>query len=82
MELADAITEGKILRCKLEFIKLEKTDIKDDNGKYIIKETNKGLCDGPIKPDITFFGEPLSIGFFDAWDKISNAPKFDQRIFP
>jgi NAD-dependent SIR2 family protein deacetylase len=39
-------------------------------------------CNGPIKPNITFFGEPLPQTFFEAWDKISNAPKNDQRIFP
>ena len=29
-------------------------------------------CKGPVKPDITFFGEALPKAFFEAWDKIQN----------
>jgi len=29
-------------------------------------------CNGPVKPDITFFGEGLPPSFFEAWDKIED----------
>ena len=29
-------------------------------------------CKGPIKPNITFFGEGLPKEFFTAWDKIED----------
>ena len=30
----------------------------------------KDGCNGPVKPDITFFGEKLPSEFFEAWGKI------------
>jgi NAD-dependent SIR2 family protein deacetylase len=34
----------------------------------------KDGCKGPVKPDITFFGEGLPPSFFEAWDKIKDVP--------
>jgi NAD-dependent SIR2 family protein deacetylase len=38
------------------------------------------LCDGPIKPDIVFFGEGLPKKFEWGWIRISNPPYlFDSK---
>ena len=36
-------------------------------------------CKGPIKPDITFFGESLPRSFFDALDRVEDIPKEDTK---
>ena len=35
-------------------------------------------CSGPIKPNITFFGEGLPKEFFKAWDKIEDIDEKDE----
>ena len=35
---------------------------------------SKDNCNGPVKPDITFFGESLPESFFEAWDKMTDVP--------
>jgi len=56
------------LRCKLDYF--EEEEETEENKNEERKKTNKGKCNGPIKPNITFFGEPLPGDFYDAWYKI------------
>ena len=48
----------------------------------------KDGCDGPVKPDITFFGEGLPPAFFESWDKIKDVPDLsdgaepDAKLYP
>ena len=72
LELKKAIKQGKILRCKLDFFEEEDTEEKDKDGKLLTKKVNRGLCDGPIKPKITFFGESLPKEIYKAWEKIKD----------
>lgn len=34
-------------------------------------------CQGPVKPDITFFGEQLPSSFFEAWEKMDDNESSD-----
>ena len=40
------------------------------------------VCNGPVKPNITFFGEALPKEFFDAVDKIEDPDKEDNDGHP
>lgn len=39
-----------------------------------VMRCTKDGCKGPVKPDITFFGEGLPPSFFEAWDKMQDKP--------
>ena len=38
------------------------------------------ICDGPIKPDITFFGESLPQKFMTIWENLSKTKDCDLLI--
>lgn len=56
----------------MDYFEEEETGEKDDQGKNITKMENKGICNGPIKPQITFFGESLPKTLYKAWEKIKD----------
>lgn len=37
-----------------------------------VLEESEEKCDGPVKPNITFFGEKLPERFWYGWDRITN----------
>ena len=63
-ELMKHIHMGKVLYCK------EKIDY----------NSTKITCNGPIKPDIKFFGETVGNTFVEAWEKIEDPTIDDATI--
>lgn len=59
------------MRCKLNFTEEVETEDKDENGEPK-KMSKTGLCNGPVKPEIVFFGEKLPDKFHWGWDRIRN----------
>lgn len=59
------------MRCKLQFTEEIKIGEEDANGEAKV-ETRTGLCNGPVKPRIVFFGEKLNERFHWGWDRIRN----------
>lgn len=75
-ELAAAIKQGTVLKCKLDYISKEINEIEDQkDGETVNHQVNHDVCGGFIKPNITFFGEALPKRFFEAWEVIKNVPK-------
>jgi len=72
------IKEGNVLYCKKTLE--EDVSISEPNfetGEFAVTEWKKGeICEGPIKPDIVFFGEPLPGSIHKGWDFIRNKPMF------
>jgi NAD-dependent histone deacetylase SIR2 len=67
------------MRCKLHF-KGESREGTDETGCSIFK-TFDGVCDGPVKPNIVFFGESLPKEFHEAWQKIRNYKLYEVTLF-
>ena len=65
------------MRCKLHYFEeVEDSKEVDEEGKPIKQKVDKGICNGPVKPEIVFFGEPLPKKFHWGWDRIRNKPMF------
>ena len=58
--------------CKL---RADAKQLAENITKGEVLRCRKDGCGGPVKPDITFFGEGLPRSFFEAWDKIEDAIK-------
>jgi NAD-dependent SIR2 family protein deacetylase len=45
-----------------------------------VKKNGDQICDGPIKPDITFFGESLPDKFMKIWENLAKTKDCDLLI--
>ena len=47
---------------------------------YCKNEVNSAVCNGPIKPDIKFYGQTVGNNFVEAWEKIEDPTIDDATI--
>ena len=67
------IRSGKIMRCHLKHeYEIETEDPNDKFAPWVKTQKCDDPCNGPVKPNIVFFGEKMDDRFHWGWERMNN----------
>ena len=65
--------------CGVCKVKADPKSLAEHITKGEVLRCGKDGCNGPVKPDITFFGEDLPESFQESWNKIKDVAKDENK---